>query len=102
MVLTLLALASCQTVLQPEPVALLVDDLVLNEPNDVQPVRLGMYNALRGTASTNMIAGDFTADYVQFNGTFTDNRELANKQITAANGTVDALWQSLYLSLIHI
>lgn len=99
MVLTLLALASCQTVLQPEPVALLVDDLVLNEPNDVQPVRLGMYNALRGTASTNMIAGDFTADYVQFNGTFTDNRELANKQITAANGTVDALWQSLYRTI---
>lgn len=93
------SLASCQAVLEPKPVDLLVDELVLNEPNDVQPVRIGMYSALRGTAAPTIIAGDFTADYIQFNGTFTDYRELGNKQITAANGAVGLLWQSLYRTI---
>ncbi|UFH56087.1 RagB/SusD family nutrient uptake outer membrane protein [Spirosoma sp. KNUC1025] len=95
----LISLVSCQDVLEPKPVALLVDDLVLNEPNDVQPVRIGLYNALRSTASLNVIAGDFTADHIQFNGTFNDYRELGTKQITAANGAVDALWQNLYSTI---
>ena len=95
----LISLVSCQDVLEPKPVALLVDELVLNEPNDVQPVRIGLYSALRSTASPNIIAGDFTADYIQFNGTFNDYRELGTKQITSANGAVDALWQSLYSTI---
>ncbi|GAB4038250.1 RagB/SusD family nutrient uptake outer membrane protein [Spirosoma jeollabukense] len=95
----LVSLASCQPVLEPKPVALLVDDLVLNEPNDVQTVRIGLYSALRGSASPIIIAGDFTADNVQFNGTFNDYRELGTKQITAANGAVDGLWQNLYSTI---
>ena len=99
LLLVLVAVSACQEVLEPKPVDLLVDELVLNEVADVQPVRLGMYSALRGTAAPTIIAGDFTADYVQFNGTFNDYRELATKQITAANGAVDALWGSLYRTI---
>lgn len=97
--LLLTLLASCQTVLEPKPVDLLVDELVLNEPNDVQPVRIGMYNALRSSAAPNIIAGDFTADYIQHNGTFTDYQELGTKRITAANGVVNELWQRLYSTI---
>ena len=92
----LISLASCEQVLEPEPVTLLVDNLVLNEPNDVQPVRIGLYSAFRGMASPNIIAGDFTADYIQHNGTFTDYQELGTKQITAVNGAVNALWGSIF------
>ena len=99
LLILLLSAGACQEVLEPKPVDLLVDELVLNEIADVQPVRLGMYNALRGTAAPTVIAGDFTADYVQFNGTFNDYRELSTKQITAANGAVDLLWQSLYRTI---
>lgn len=94
--ITLLSLAACNQVLDKQPVSLLVDDLVLNEPNDVQPVRIGLYSALRSMAAPNMIAGDFTADYILHNGTFTDERELATKQLTATNGAVDQLWSTLY------
>lgn len=96
MILVLIGLIACQQVLEPKPAALLVDELVLNEPNDVQSVRIGLYSALRSTAAPNIIAGDFTADYIQFNGTFTDYRELSTKQITSANGVAEDLWQSLY------
>jgi len=97
--LILTLLASCQTVLEPKPVDLLIDELVLNAPNDVEPVRIGMYNALRSSAAPTIIAGDFTADYIQFNGTFTDYQELGTKRITAANGAVSALWGSLYRTI---
>ena len=92
-------LASCTTVLEPKPVDLLVDNLVLNESNDVEPARIGAYSALRGMASTTMMAGDFTADYIRHNGTFNDNRELATKQITSANGTVERLWVRLFRTI---
>ncbi|GAB3168051.1 RagB/SusD family nutrient uptake outer membrane protein [Telluribacter humicola] len=82
--------------LQPEPVDLLVDELVLNEASDVQPVRLGMYNAFRGLGAPMVIAGAFTADFIQHNGTFTVYNELGNKQITAANAAAEAFWGAIY------
>jgi len=97
--LFLLSAGACQDVLEPKPVDLLIDELVLNEAADVQPVRLGMYSSLRAASSPIIIAGDFTADYVQFNGTFNDYRELSVKQITAANGVVNALWNGLYRTI---
>ncbi|HEV7348033.1 RagB/SusD family nutrient uptake outer membrane protein [Telluribacter sp.] len=87
---------SCREILEPEPVDLLVDEFVLNEPADVQPVRLGLYNAFRGMGSPIIIAGDFTADFIQHNGTFTVYNELGNKQITSANAAAAALWGAIY------
>jgi hypothetical protein len=99
LLLVFVGLGACKEVLEPKPVDLLVDELVLNEAADVQPVRIGMYNSLRGAASPIIIAGDFTADYIQFNGTFTDYRELGTKQLTAANGAVEGLWRNLYRTI---
>ncbi len=99
LIISLLSAVSCQQVLEPEPVNLLVDDLVLNEANDVEPVRIGLYSALRGTAAPTVIAGDFTADFIQFNGTFTDYQELGTKQITAANGVANELWRTLFRTI---
>ncbi|MFN4147784.1 MAG: RagB/SusD family nutrient uptake outer membrane protein [Runella sp.] len=89
-------LASCKEVLQPRPIDILADQFVLNEAKDVQPVRIGAYSAFRSTAAPKVIVGDFTADYIQHNGTFTDYQELGNKQITSANGVASALWGSIY------
>ncbi len=86
----------CREILEPPPVDLLVDELVLTGPADIEPVRLGLYNALRSFGSTTIMAGDFTADYIQHNGTFTDYNELGNKNLTAANGAVAALWGGIY------
>jgi hypothetical protein len=98
-VLTLAVLASCQQILEPKPVDLLVDDLVLNAANDVQPVRIGLYNAFRGMGASNMIAGDFTADYIQANGTFNDYIQFGTKRITSTNDVVDILWTRLFSTI---
>ncbi|MGA0560630.1 hypothetical protein ACO2Q8_28450 [Larkinella sp. VNQ87] len=95
-ILALAWLASCTPVLEPQPVDLLVDNLVLNEPADVEPARIGAYSALRSMSAQTMMAGDFTSDYIRHNGTFTDEREFGTKQITASNGVVASLWSNLY------
>jgi starch-binding outer membrane protein, SusD/RagB family len=92
----LLAFSACRNILEPPPVDLLVDELVLNDPSDVEPVRLGLYNAFRGIGSPTIIAGSFTADFIQHNGTFIVYNELGNKQITATNPAAEALWGGIY------
>ena len=87
---------SCKETLEPEPIDLLVDDIVLNEVKDVPNVEIGLYNAFRVIAPATVIAGDFTADMLIHNGTFTQFRELSTKQITSANASVATLWGSIY------
>jgi starch-binding outer membrane protein, SusD/RagB family len=94
--LPLLILAGCNNILEPEPIDLLTDDVVLNEPNDVPLVEIGLYNAFRPIIPSQLIAGDFTADMLVHNGTFSQYRELGTKQITASNASVTALWGSIY------
>ena len=88
--------SSCEELIEPKPVALLFDELALNEPSDVNSARIGMYAAFRSSASPKVLAGDFTADMLIHNGTFTQYRELSNKEITPSNATVNSLWASLY------
>ncbi len=92
----LLLPTACQDVLEPKPVDLLTDDLVLNEPADVANVQIGLYSALRNIIPSTIIAGDFTADMLIHNGTFSQYRELGNKQITSANQSAAVLWGSIY------
>jgi starch-binding outer membrane protein, SusD/RagB family len=94
--LSVFTLTSCRDVLQPKPIDILADQFVLNEPADVETVRLGAYTAFRAMSSPKIMAGDFTADYIQANGTFTDYQELGNKQLTAANGVVESLWGGIF------
>ncbi len=92
-----LLLTACQTViLDPTPVDILTDDLVLTRVADVPATRIGLYSAFRSMASPQMQAGDFTADNIIHLGTFTDYQELGNKQITPANGVAATFWSNIY------
>lgn len=92
----LLLIQGCEEVLEPEPIDLLTDEIVLNEVKDVPNVEIGLYNAFRVIIPATVIAGDFTADMLIHNGTFTQYRELSTKQITSANSSVSTLWGSIY------
>ena len=91
-----LSLFGCESVLEPQPLDILTDDLVLNEPQDVPIIEIGLYDAFRVIAPATVIAGDFTADMLIHNGTFSQYRELGTKQITSANGSVATLWSAIY------
>jgi starch-binding outer membrane protein, SusD/RagB family len=89
-------LTACEDLLNPEPIDLLTDNIVLNSVNDVPNVELGLYSAFRSILSSNIIAGDCTADMLVHNGTFSNFRELGTKQITSANSSAAGLWGSIY------
>lgn len=91
-----LVLGACTDLLNPEPIDLLTDDVVLNDAKDVANVEIGLYSAFRPIIPSLVIAGDCTSDMLIHNGTFTQFRELGNKQITSANASVTALWGSIY------
>ena len=90
---------SCDEVLEPQPVDILTDDLVLNEPKDVPNVEIGLYSAFRGIITNAVISGDFTADMLLHNGTFSQYRELGTKQITAANASAAGMWSNIYSAI---
>lgn len=87
---------SCSDLLEPEPIDLLVDDIVLNQASDVPNVEIGLYSAFRSIIPAAVIAGDCTADMLQFRGTFSQYRELGTKQITSANASALELWGNIY------
>jgi hypothetical protein len=95
----ILTSTSCTDLLEPEPIDLLTDDVVLNEPKDVPNVEIGLYSAFRDIVPATVIAGDATADMLTHNGTFTQYRELGTKQITSANASAADLWGSIYNSI---
>ncbi|MFY0687968.1 MAG: RagB/SusD family nutrient uptake outer membrane protein [Cyclobacteriaceae bacterium] len=91
-----LLIQSCETILEPEPVDLLIDKVALNEAADVEPIKLGMYASFRGVGAPTVLIGDFTADMLEHNGTFTQYLEFGNKQITSSNAAVASLWGNIY------
>ncbi len=95
-VLFFLISTSCSDLLDPQPIDEVIDDIVLNEANDVPNVEIGLYGAFRSIIPATVIAGDATADMLQFRGTFSQYRELGTKTITSANSSVTALWASIY------
>jgi len=96
LLISMISFTGCHDLLQPKPVDLLVDDLVLNEASDVPNVEIGLYSAFRGITGAIVIAGDLTADNLIHNGTFTEYRELGVKRITPSNATVASMWQAIY------
>lgn len=92
----ILLLTSCNDLLNPEPIDLLTDDVVLNEASDVPNVEIGLYAAFRPIIPSTVISGDLTADMLIHNGTFSNFRELGTKQITSANSSATTLWGSIY------
>lgn len=94
--LTTALFTGCHDQLNPKPIDLVVNDVVLNEPKDIEGVEIGLYRAFRLTMASTIMAGDLTADNLIHNGTFAQYRELAIKQITTGNATVSELWSTLY------
>jgi hypothetical protein len=97
--LVALVISSCDQALDPKPVDLVTNDVVLNEPKDVAIVETGLYRAFRFTRAPSIMAGDLTADNLDHLGTFSQYREIAVKQITTGNATVSELWSDIYGSV---
>jgi hypothetical protein len=98
-IITGLVTDGCHEQLNPKPIDLIVNDVVLNEPKDIAGVQIGLYNAFRRSRASAILAGDLTADNLIHQGTFAQYRELGIKQITTGNATVSELWSTHYATI---
>jgi len=92
----LLTSISCGDLLNPEPVDLITNDQVLKDANSARVVLSDAYRNLALLGAPKIVAGDLTADNLIHNGTFTQYREISSKDMSASNGSADALWSVIY------
>jgi len=87
---------SCGDLLTPTPVDLIIDDQVLKDAGSARVVLTSAYRDLANLGAPKIIAGDLTADNLIHNGTFTQYREISSKDMSASNGSAEALWGVIY------
>lgn len=87
---------ACDDLLNPKPVDLITDDQVLEDANSARVVLTSAYRDLANLGAPKIVAGDLTADNLIHNGTFTQYREISNKDMSASNGSSSALWGVIY------
>lgn len=92
----LLTALSCTDLLNPVPVDRITDDQVLTDANSARIVLTSAYRDLANLGAPKIIAGDFTADNLIHNGTFTQYREISSKDMSSSNGSASALWGVIY------
>ena len=92
----MITLFSCSDLLTPTPVDLITDDQVLTDASSARVVLTSAYRDLANLGAPKIIAGDLTADNLIHNGTFTQYREISNKDMSASNGSATSLWGVIY------
>lgn len=94
--ISLLLVACEQDLLSPKPVDLITNDQVLKDASSARVVLTSAYRDLANLGAPKIIAGDLTADNLIHNGTFTQYREISNKDMSASNGSASSLWGVIY------
>jgi hypothetical protein len=87
---------SCGDLLNPKPVDLITDEQVITDASSARVVLTSAYRNLANLGAPKIVAGDFTADNLIHNGTFTQYREISSKDMSASNGSASALWGVIY------
>lgn len=96
LLITAMIFVSCEDLLSPVPVDRITDDRVLKDASSARVVLTSVYRNLANLGAPKIVAGDLTSDNLIHNGTFTQYREISNKDMSASNGSADALWGVIY------
>lgn len=88
--------SGCESYLDPKPVDLLIDELVIVDLKSAENALGGMYREFTQVAGVSVIAADFMSDNLKHNGTFPDYSEMDDKRMSIANGQALATWDEIY------
>ncbi|KPP94638.1 MAG: SusD family sugar-binding lipoprotein [Bacteroidetes bacterium HLUCCA01] len=96
------AFTACDDLLELDPQASISDDIALSTPGNIQTAIVGGYAAL---SSVNAYGGSYVyltdilaapQDEIYFNGTFTQPREVNDKEMLISNSFVAGYWNTSY------
>jgi starch-binding outer membrane protein, SusD/RagB family len=93
-------LTGCDKQLEVAPTTQVEADVAVNDFNSLDKAALGAYSALQPTdyyGFRYQFYQDAYADAMEFIGTFTTDREVTNRTLTASNLQVNNTWGAIYL-----
>lgn len=96
------AVAGCESFLEVKPINEVPEEEAISDPISARAARAGLYD---GFSDDSYYGGDFyffgdlSADDVQHNGTFTTFRQADLNDLTADNGTIEAIWDEAYTTI---
>jgi hypothetical protein len=92
--------AACEGALDPTPQQTIPFEEALDTPEEVRVAVNAMYDALQncdgGYCRNLIIFPDLYAGNLAFTGTYTSDREVARRNVTAANTALPGLWGTAY------
>ena len=91
--------AGCDDPLNPEPQQSIPQPEALDSPEEIRAAANAMYDALQvdGAYARNLLVfPDMYGDNLRYTGTFTTDREVAVKALTANNGAISGIWGAAY------
>ena len=95
-----LSAAACDEALDPTPQQTIPFEEALDTPEEVRVAVNAMYDALQncdgGYCRNLIIFPDLYAGNLAFTGTFTSDREVARRNVTAANTALPGMWGTAY------
>jgi hypothetical protein len=105
----LVALATaCDNTLTVEPVNEVAADVAIIDAATARAAIAGAYDALQDDAGVSYYSGDFSvfsdlsADDVRHSGTFDTYRQADRNQLSANNGTIEDIWEALYIGVVRV
>lgn len=93
------ALAACSDVLEVEPINEVEAEDAIVDPTSARAALAGVYDGLQDTdyyGGDLQFFSDLPSDDVEHTGTFTTFRQADLNNLTADNGSIEALWDNLY------
>lgn len=95
-------LASCEDMVQVEPVASIDAETALVDSIDVDRSALGVYSSLQSNnyyGLRYLLYQDVYADNLQHSGSFTTDREVTNRRINPSNLQISTTWSIIYTAI---
>jgi hypothetical protein len=93
-------LAGCDDPLNPTPQQSIPQQEALDTPEEIRVATNAMYDAFQtcdgGYCRNLLIFPDLYADNLRFTGTFTTDREVGSRNVTAGNTALSGIWGAAY------
>ena len=100
--------AGCDKTLTVEPVNEVAAEAAIVDAATARAAMAGAYDALQDDAVVSYYSGDFSvftdlsADDVRESGTFDTYRQADRNQLSASNGTIEDIWEVIYVAITRV
>jgi len=100
--LLVVLVAACDSILDVAPINEVSEEQAIISPGSARAALAGLYDALQDGSYYGgdfLFFSDLSAEDVEHTGTFTTYRQVDQNDITSDNGSIEAVWDALYITV---